>query len=314
MQYYYNVIFTLFLIFKISVQAKTQTSMQDWQYPSEVHKITISDSLEIAYVDEGAGDNVLLFIHGLGSNLQAWQKNIEILKKDSRCIALDLPGYGKSSKTVDSLNLTLFAESVRAFVDSLNLENVILVGHSMGGQVALQTVLNNTERIHKLILIAPAGLETFTTEEKLWFQSIFTPAVVKATPEEQIVKNFQINFHEMPKDAQFMIEDRLLMRQSDEYDYYCTMIPQCMMGMLNEPVYDRLSEIQLPSLIIFGENDLLIPNKFLHPTLTTLEVAKLGQKSLSDSELRMISAAGHFVQWEQSEKVNEEILNFIKAK
>ena len=312
MSYLQSTFFALCFITQLAAQTENQPSMQDWQYPYQVHHVTISDSIDIAYIDEGKGKCTLLFLHGLGSNLKAWKKNIEVLKKDYRCIALDLPGYGKSSKSDYPFDMTFYAGAVQAFIDALHLKKVVVVGHSMGGQIAMRTVLDNKKQIKKLILIAPAGFETFTEQEKSWFQQIYTAEVVKATPEPQIIKNFHLNFYAMPDDAQFMIEDRLLMRQSVEYNQYCHMVPQCVMGMLNEPVLDRLSEIKLPTLIIFGQNDLLIPNKFLHATLTVDEVAKNGVSRMPNSKLELISEAGHFVQWEQAGKVNEKILSFLK--
>ncbi len=303
---------TLLFFNTAKAQEKFNSSMEDWTYPYEVHKIALNDSLGIAYVDEGQGGKTLLFIHGLGSNLKAWHKNIEVLKKHYRCIALDLPGYGKSAKEDFSFSMSFFAESIRTFIDSLKLQNVVLIGHSMGGQIALHTLLQKRDNIEKLVLIAPAGFETFTEKEKLWFQTVFTSAVIKASTESQIVNNFKINFHKMPADAQFMIEDRLTMRQAKEYDNYCKMIPKCVMGMLKEPVFNLLSNIELPVKIIFGENDLLIPNRILHPTLKTVDIAEAGQKMLLNSQLLMIPEAGHFVQWEKANQINEYILNFLK--
>lgn len=286
--------------------------MQDWIYPYEVHKVQVSDSVEIAYVDEGAGAQTLLLVHGMGSYLKSWTKNIEALKSDYRCIALDLPGYGKSSKDDYTHSMTFFADAVQQFIEKLQLKNVVLIGHSMGGQISIQLTLRKLPNIEKLILIAPAGLETFTESEKRWFKNVYTAAFIKATPTEQIIKNFEINFHEMPEDARFMIDDRLFMRETVEYDIYCEMIPQCVQGMLNEPVYERLPEINLPTLILYGKNDQLIPNKFLHPALTTTQVAESGHKQLPHSQLQLFDACGHFVQWECAEGVNEAIRTFLK--
>ncbi|MEZ4989311.1 MAG: alpha/beta hydrolase [Saprospiraceae bacterium] len=312
MKYWYITLFTLLIIAESGAQTENQTTMQAWEYPYQVHRITVSDSIEIAYIDEGQGDHTLLFLHGLGSNLQAWQKNINQLKSNYRCIALDLPGYGKSGKGNYASDMTFFARSVRAFIDTIELEKVVLVGHSMGGQIAMHIVLNNPNRIEKLVLVAPAGFETFTETEKTWFQNIFTPAVVKATPEEQIIKNFELNFYDMQDDARFMIEDRLLMRQTAEYDHYCNMIPKCVMGMLREPVYDRLTDINLPTLVVYGADDQLIPNRLLHPTLTTVQVAQDGQQQIPDSRLILLPQAGHFAQWDQSESFNGAVSDFLK--
>ena len=312
MRYFLQAFFVLLSFVQLIAQNENPASMKDWKYPYEVQYVTVSDSIDIAYVDEGKGKCTLLFLHGLGSNLKAWQKNIEGLKEKYRCIALDLPGYGKSEQAAYPFDMTFFAKVVHQCINKLELNKVVLVGHSMGGQIAMHTILNRDKKIEKLILIAPAGFETFSDEEKGWFQNIFTPAIVKATPESRIIKNFHLNFHEFPEDAQFMIDDRMLMRQSAGYDYYCNMIPKCVTGMLNEPVFEHLSEIKTPTLILFGENDSLIPNQLLHPKLSTLEVAQSGYQKITGSELEMIPMAGHFVQWEQAEKVNQRILDFLK--
>ena len=312
MKAYRTLLLVFFAATQLAAQDETSKSMQSWQYPYEVHRLQISDSLNIAYVDEGQGKCTLLFIHGLGSNLKAWQKTIDSLRAEYRCIALDLPGYGKSAGGDFAYDMQFFAAAVDAFIKKMRLKNVVLVGHSMGGQVALHTVLNKNKNVEKLILLAPAGFETFSDAEKQWFRTIYTPAFLKATPEAQIIKNFELNFHQMPADARFMIDDRLAMRDSAaDYEQYCAMIPKCVLGMLEQPVFERLPEIALPTLVLFGENDALIPNRILHPKLTTLEVAQGGQGRIPGSTLRMIPEAGHFLQWEQAGVVNSVILGFL---
>ncbi|MEO1514669.1 MAG: alpha/beta hydrolase [Bacteroidota bacterium] len=287
--------------------------MSNRSFPFEIHNISLADGMDIAYVDEGKGSCTLLFIHGLGSNLKAWQKNIATLRKDYRCIALDLPGYGQSvgSETF-AYNMSFFAAVVRELIDKLGLKKVVLVGHSMGGQIALHTALKDTRKLEKLVLVAPAGFETFTEKERAWFQTIFTPAMLQATPEEQLVKNFHLNFHRFPEDAQFMIDDRLQLRQTPAYAAYCAMISKCVQGMLNEPVFDQLPNVKLSTLIFFGDNDQLIPNGFLHASLTTSEVARSGQEALPRGQLKMLPEAGHFVQWEQAEQLNKALKEFLK--
>ncbi|MEL7003593.1 MAG: alpha/beta fold hydrolase, partial [Bacteroidota bacterium] len=73
-------------------------TMDDLQYPFDVKKVEVREGVQMAYMDVGSGTETILFIHGLGSYAPAWKKNIEGLSKQYRCIAVDLPGYGKSSK------------------------------------------------------------------------------------------------------------------------------------------------------------------------------------------------------------------------
>ncbi|MEM7573964.1 MAG: alpha/beta hydrolase [Bacteroidota bacterium] len=294
---------------------QNDSSMESWQYPYPVKEITISDSISVAYIDEGPRRSqeqpVLLFVHGLGSNLKAWNKNIEVLRKDYRCIAVDLPGYGRSSQGDYLFTMDFFARSLAEFIQQLQLERVVLIGHSMGGQICMHLAIDNLVPLEKLILVAPAGFETFSLEEVAWFSAVLTPAVVQATTEEQIVHNFEINFVNMPDDARFMIEDRMELRASEAYTAYCEMIPKCVKGMLAAPVFDRLGEIEEACLVFYGTQDQLIPNRILHPDLRVETVAQTGLERLPNAHLELLPEAGHFVQWEATEAMNESILRFL---
>ncbi|MTB53435.1 alpha/beta fold hydrolase [Lewinella sp. W8] len=287
--------------------------MDSWQYPFPVHYHDVNDSLRLAYVDEGKGERTLVFVHGLGSNLQAWKKNVAALRKDYRCIALDLPGYGKSGKGEFPYSMDFFAESLDALIRGLELEKVTLVGHSMGGQIAMTLALQRPDYLEKMVLAAPAGLESFSETDRTFFATYVRPEILMATPEAQIKKNFAVNFFDMPEDAQFMIQDRLALREdSAAYAAYCAMIPRCVMGMLDAPVANRLGAIEVPTLILFGENDQLIPNKILHPTLTVATVAEVGEKGIPGAQLSFLPESGHFVQWEKSDRFNTYLRQFIQ--
>lgn len=293
----------------------TKKSMLDFKYPYKTKFVELSNDLKIAYVDEGKGDKTLIFIHGLGSYLPAWKKNMDVLKADYRCVALDLPGYPKSSKGDYAYNMTFFADVVLEMIEELKLKNPVLVGHSMGGQVAMTAALKSPDILEKLILIDPAGIERFEEKESVMLKSLLTAESVKNTPVEQIKKNFDVNFAAgvTPEDALFMYEDRLYMRDTEaEYDHYCRMIPKCVAGMLDEPVFDNLKNIKTPTLILFGEQDYLIPNQYLHRNLTTEKVAQTAKAQIPNSQLFMVPNAGHFAMWDNAEMVNETIQTFLK--
>lgn len=286
--------------------------MELCSYPYQVHTAVLPYPMEIAYIDEGAGDQVIVFLHGLGSNLKVWQKNIEVLSKHFRCIALDLPGYGLSEKNLFPFDMTFFSQAVYQSLKTLGLRKVILVGHSMGGQIATHLVLNYKNLVEQLILIAPAGFETFSEEEAQLLNTIYKPNFLKGLSTRQIIRNIRANFYKMPRDARFMINERLLLRQSDEYTHYCKMVPRCIKGMLYEPVFDELASITLPTLVLYGENDRLIPNPLIHPTLSVHQVALEGYQQFMDSKLIMIPRAGHLVQWEQAALVNYALVDFLE--
>ena len=294
------------------VTAQNTISMQDIPYPADTKTVLLPDGTEIAYIDRGEGPYTLVFVHGLATYLKAWTHNMAILTTQYRCVALDLPGYGRSSKGDYPYGMAFFAEQVRAFCTALNLESVVLVGHSMGGQVALTLSLNDSVLVKKLVLIAPAGIETFTEAEANWLKSVYTPDVVKSATPEQLRKNYELNFFQWTYEAEALFRDRLLLRETVEYDDWSRMIPQCVAGMLDEPVFERLGEIAVPTLILFGENDALIPNSMLHGSQNTTQIAQLAQSKIPGSRLRLIPKAGHFVHWDQAAPTNEAIREFLE--
>ncbi|MEO1712496.1 MAG: alpha/beta hydrolase [Bacteroidota bacterium] len=307
--------FTAVLLFSfLGLVAQNQpaglASMQDLEYAFPTQKAKLASGIELAYVDEGSGDEVLLFVHGLGSYIPAWRKNVVDLRKDFRCIAVDLPGYGKSSKGKYTGTLPFFAEQLIALLDHLQLEQVTLVGHSMGGQISMVTALQYPDRIKRLVLCAPAGFETFNEGQKEWFREVITANGVRLTPVESIKANLGSNFLNFPKDAEFMIDDRIAMRSADDFPGYCYIIPKSVQAMVDMPVYDELPNITQPVQVIFGKQDNLIPNRFLNPGSTT-KIAEDGASRIPNAQLNIVNKAGHFVMFEQAEEVNQIIRAFM---
>lgn len=281
------------------------------KYNFPVQKVTLPDGQTIAYVDEGKGPQTIIFIHGLGSYLPAWNKNIAELSQHYRTIALDLPGYGKSSKDNALVGMKAYADAVLALMDELKIKQAVLTGHSMGGQVAITAALQAPDRVQKLILAAPAGLETFTDQQKQLFKATVTPErIAKSTP-EQIAANIKVNFHQMPADAQFMVEERVAMMQAAQFPDYTKAVAQGVASMVDEPVYDRLPNLKVPTLLLFGENDALIPNRYLNPDLTTEAVANIGREQIPGSQVKMLPQAGHMLQFEQPNAFNQAIREFL---
>lgn len=280
-------------------------------YPFATKFIQI-DKYKIAYVDQGEGDKIILFLHGLGSYIPAWKFNIKELKNYFRCIAIDLPGFGKSDKKIHPGSMEFYADVVNKFVHSIGIDKVNLVGHSMGGQIAITCALNFTNTIDKLILIAPAGFERFTKEEIQVIKNITKPENFLTTDIKQIKANYELSFYRFPDDAQFLIEDRIQISEDDEFHNYCVAISNSITGMIEQPIFEQLKNINQKTLVIFGKNDSLIPNKYLHQT-TTEEIAKQGTAQIPKAKLEILSNCGHFAQIEKSKEVNELIKSFLSS-
>lgn len=115
------------------------------------------DDWEIHYTLQGEGPTVLL-IHGIGSSLYTWDELIPLLKTRFKVVALDLPGFGRSSKITEAqYGLDQQVERITAFLDKLKIRNCYVVGNSMGGNLALWLGKTQPERFPYVVAIAPAA-------------------------------------------------------------------------------------------------------------------------------------------------------------
>lgn len=307
-------LFLSLIVSTVSFSQKAETMKNiTSDYTFATHYTTI-DNLEIAYIKEGKGKQTIVFIHGLSSNADAWSRNIQSLKEKHTCLALDLPGFGKSSKVAPAYTPTFYAEVVAKLIDKLKLKNVVVAGHSMGGQTAIKLALNHPKKLKKLILIAPAGIEEFNDKQALLMKTAVTADVVYKTTDEQIDRNYQLNFFKVPEEAQTMISDRKKIKQAPDFSEYCNAVAKSIAGMLDDPIHEELKRLSIKTLVIFGENDNLIPNKYLNPALTTALVGGMAKEKIKNSTLHFVFESGHFVQFEKSAEVNRIITTWLQQK
>ncbi|RQO31446.1 alpha/beta hydrolase [Taibaiella sp. KBW10] len=285
-----------------------------YPYPIQYQKVLFG-SVEIAYCDEGPKDApVLLFIHGLGHTMIAWQKCIDLLKKDYRCIAIDLPGNGMSSQDMAyPYSMHFFADAIKDFILQLHLERVYLCGHSMGGQIAFTLAAQNQPNVSGLIQCAPAGIETFNEWEKSLYKNTMLFVDMLSTEENSLRKAINNSFYILPASAQTLIKDLITLMQLQTKEHYRLMMDKCISAMLEEPVDTQFAHIHVPVLVLFGEKDTLIPNKFIHPT-SLKQMMMAVQPKFSDLQFALIAQCGHFLQWEKPQDVSYYIRSFIKEK
>lgn len=287
------------------------TMAQKSTYPFPIQKITLQSGDELAYMKTGTADTTILMIHGMGSYSPSWGKMMNILSKKYTCIAIDLPGYGHSANKENAGSMGFFSGVVDEVILQLNLKNVVIAGLSMGAQIAMYRSIHNPGNELALILMSPAGFETFSEADRKWFSTYVTPHFLKLQTDEQIRNNFHANFTVFPEDAEFMISDRMVLKNSPAFDDYCQLIANCVQGMLQSPVFDQLDQIKVPTLVLYGAEDKLIPNRILHPTLTTEDVAQSGHSRIPNSRLFMIPGSGHMLSWEGNKEASEFIVRFI---
>lgn len=311
-------IFTLLLNFLMGIDHATAhiNDSTDYlpEYAFDTRKLVLPNLDTIAYVDEGKGDQTLVFIHGLGGYIKHWEANIKTLSQNYRCIAIDLPCYGRSGKTVRATTsdyMDYFSETVIAVIDKLNAKRVTLVGHSMGGQIAMITALKAPKIIQQLILISPAGIETFTPMEAAGMKQFTPPSFFMNQKEKTIREALKKNFVSPPAAMDEMVTNRLKLKQSKGFAAYCQTVSNSIKGMLDHPVYQELSAIKQKTLIIYGAQDQLIPNRILHGSLTIQQVAESANTQIPNSTLILMSKAGHLLQMEKSAETNKSIQQFL---
>lgn len=133
-------------------------------------QITIRDNqVEINYYQQGRGDTTVLFLHGWCIDGSYWENQLEYFSDNYSVYAIDLPGFGKSKAARTNWTIEEYANDVSAFIDALNLKNVVIVGHSMAGEIMLQTALTSNPGILGIV-----GVDNFK-----FIDVAFTPEQMK---------------------------------------------------------------------------------------------------------------------------------------
>ena len=133
-------------------------------------QITIREKkVEINYFQQGQGDTTLLFLHGWCIDGMYWKNQVDYFSKTYNVYAIDLPGFGKSKAERTNWTIEEYANDVTAFIDTMNLKKVVIIGHSMAGEIMLQTALTNNPKIVGIV-----GVDNFKS-----IDVAFTPEQMK---------------------------------------------------------------------------------------------------------------------------------------
>lgn len=264
----------------------------------------------IAVYDTGDGGKpVLFFVHGLAINGRVWKYAIELLREKFRCIAIDLPGHGHSWNERGDFSMSFYAQVVRNCIETMKLQDVTLIGHSMGGQISVIVALQLPSVVTKLALVCAAGIETFTEEEKqknAQGASFFYGVKYEA---QKVISFFNAR---LGTEQMNELVQEFITQQTERFSLFSEAMVASVNGMLNEPVYSFLPQISQPSLVLYGENDQLIPNKWLHPSMTIQDIVASAKKQMPASEVNLIPMCGHYLPVEQSNILAESLVRFSK--
>ena len=269
----------------------------------------------LAYVElNPEGARTVIFLHGLGSYLKFWRYQLdEFAGKGYRVLALDMLGYGKSDKPASfPYTMEAMADVVRAFAHRVEADKPILVGHSMGGQVALSFAIRYPDELAALVLTSPAGFEEFGDKEKRWLEKVFTVNLVAGANEYEIWGNIRYNnFYRWRPELEWLVEERVRTTKDPTFRSYAYANVKSVRGLAaNDFVRQNLEKIRVPAVIVHGDKDRLIPNPFLHGG-TTKGVMEYGHAHIHGSKLVTLEGCGHTVQMDCAEEYNHAVLAFL---
>jgi pimeloyl-ACP methyl ester carboxylesterase len=279
-------------------------------YAFPVKKVQVTADIEIAYVDVGSENNsVLLFIHGMGSGIPVWEYNISELKKHFRCIGIDLPGHGHSSRGDFPYTMNFYTDVVLSFIDKLRLSHITLVGHSMGGQISIIAGIKAPHLIQNLVLVSPAGIEPYTAMDKQFLINTMSGVVASGNAFTKNRLNYMIGFCNNQEKAGELA--RKMAFYKNEAVQFGKMLQRSVQGMLLEAMNHALDRIPQPCLVIVGKKDMVSPYPFLrgqaYADVVTFETSKM-----KNCKLKVFPECGHFVQYQEPAAFNTEVMAFMK--
>lgn len=261
----------------------------------------------LSYSDSGSNKPTLLFLHGLGLNKNFWSQTTTQLSGNFRCIAVDLPGHGDSRNVATNGSMSAYANAIREFILEKQLSDITVVGHSMGGQIAIILALQMPAVISKLILVSSAGIETFTPEEGSKLKSATQSIYANPIGDDLLQRTY---FHASAEIKSLLMHEHVV-QQRENFKQLSALITSSVEGMLNEPVFNYLDKITQPVLCIYGQMDTAIPNRWLHPQSTVQHVQQVAETKLPDCQTRTFLLSGHYLPVDQPEELAKEIFRFV---
>lgn len=228
----------------------------------------------VRYEAAGEGEPIVL-VHGLSGSTRWWFRNVPALAEQHRVYLVDLPGFGTMRRVGRRFVLAEAASWFSEWMKVVGLERVHLVGHSMGGYVSVRLAATQPEVVRRLVLVAPAGVPAGRS-----MLGHLIPLLLAAR-------------YATPAFMPVLIRDALKMGPMTLW--------RAARDLLTEDVREDLRKIESPTLLVWGENDPLIP-----PT-----VGDLLQEEIPNSRLVLLQNAGHVPMFDRPREFDAALLAFL---
>lgn len=271
--------------------------------PSKFREIA---GMQVHFRDQGnpADSLPLVLIHGTGASLHTFEAWTEVLKSDRRVIRMDLPGYGLTGPFPDrNYAMEHYVHFLHDFLKSLGIQRCILGGNSLGGQIAWQYTLAHSNQVDKLILIDAAGYPFSSQSVPLAFRMARTPVLKELftfiTPRSVVQSSVENVYGDTSKVTQELVDRyfELSLRPGNRRAFIDRFAAKS-----DTTSYLKIPEICVPTLILWGVQDRLIP----------VENAYRFHRDLPNDTLVILNQSGHVPMEENPEESLAAVLKFIR--
>ncbi|HEV2705456.1 MAG TPA: alpha/beta hydrolase [Pyrinomonadaceae bacterium] len=297
-----------------------------YPFPVRFYEVeTQGQKLRMAYLDMASAKpngRTVVLLHGKNFSAAYWAETIKpLLAEGYRVVAPDQIGFGKSSKPASyQFSFQALAANTRSLLDSLRVGKFVLVGHSMGGMLAVRMALMYPERVERLVLVNPIGLEDwklvapYRTVDENFAQEL------RATPES--IKEYQrVNYFggEWKPEYNALTEILAGWTRHPEYRRVAWNAALTSDMVFTQPVLYEFDRVRTPTLLIIGQRDRTAIGKDRLPKEVAARMGdyptlgKAAARRIPGARLFEIAEAGHLPQVESFPKYIRALLDFISA-
>jgi pimeloyl-ACP methyl ester carboxylesterase len=303
--------------------------LEGFAYPYPVSLLPLpsdGEVLQLAYMDVApagpANGRAVLLLHGRNFPASYWEPAIKALAAAGyRIIVPDQIGFGKSSKPLFALSFDRMARHSVALLDRLALPRVDIVAHSMGGMLAVRLARAYPDRVGRLLLEAPIGLEDYRnfvppveTERLLADEDRLTPEAYR----RQLVTNYSLTLP--PEDITPFIEARMRIKGAADYPRWLRAFVNSYQMIYSQPVVYEIPLLPQQTLFLMGGNDRNAPGRALAPESLrpqmgdNVRLARELAARMRNARVEVFDGIGHLVHLEAKDRFNAAMLAFLNAR
>ena len=276
--------------------------LEEWSKKYARGKFIELDGLSTHYLEKGSGEPVIL-IHGFFFDTNMWNKSIDVLAEKYKVYAIDLWGFGYSTRKPLDYGYPLYVQQLQKFMDALDIQRASMVGQSMGGGTIIKFAISNRPRVEKIVLVSAAGMPNklpimgrISNLPKLGefmygmnsdFVRKFTLGSTFFHNKEVITDEFYeqlTRFHKIERSSEVML---YITRKQFFYT-------------LTEEI-NTLGAMDIPILIVWGREEKSI----------RLSIGEELASILKGSQMAVLNQAGHCSNIDQFEQFNQLVLDFL---